>query len=53
MSELEEADKIFKELMKYDSGKIILAFLFICMAMPKEEFDKFINCIKENNNEKA
>ncbi len=47
MNELEEADKTFKELMKDDSGKVILNFLFSCMFMPKNEFEKFINGIKE------
>lgn len=47
MNELEEADKTFKKLMKDDSGKIILNFLFSCMFMPKNEFEKFINGIKE------
>lgn len=32
---------------KYKSGKIILKFLFSCMFMPKDEFKKFINGIKE------
>lgn len=53
MSELEEADKTFKELMKDESGKIILNFLFSCMFMPKDEFEKSINSIKEGDNEKA
>ena len=42
MSELEEADKKFKELMKDNGGKAILNFLFSCMFMPKNEFEKFI-----------
>lgn len=43
----EEANKAFKELMKDDKGKIILNFLFSCMFVPKDEFEKFITRIKE------
>lgn len=55
MKELEEADKTFKEMIKDDGGKIILSFLFSCMFMPKDEFEKFINGIedfKEKKHEK-
>lgn len=35
-----EIDENFKELMKDDGGKMILAFLIASMFMPKEELER-------------
>jgi len=37
-----EIDENFKELVKDDSGKMILVFLIASMFMPKEELER--NC---------
>lgn len=42
-----EIDENFKELMKDDSGKMILAFLIASMFMPKEELER----LSERKNE--
>ena len=38
--EKQKIDKNFKELIKDDSGKMILSFLLVSMFMSKEELEK-------------
>ena len=43
MSEFEDIDKRFEEIMKDDGGKLMLFIIFCCLVMPKEEFEKYMN----------